>query len=206
MTLKDGEQTKQRILQKAEELFFENGYHATSVESIAKAAGVNKALIYYYFDAKSDLMTALVKNMMQDLAKHLADMPKNEGASKPDAARKEKIQAEVKYLQQHRRVLAIMMMEAFKGKGQGNFLFQCAEMVMSHEHKGQLWGNESAERPGTGKYNLHLVHEFYTGLMPMISFVVMQDHWCEYFHCDAVQALELFMEAFVRSHLQSHVM
>ena len=48
-----GEQTKQKILNVAGELFAENGFDGTSVDSIANAAGVNKALIYYHFKDKN---------------------------------------------------------------------------------------------------------------------------------------------------------
>ena len=47
-----GEKTRQKILDAAERLFADQGFDATSVESIAAAAGVNKALIYYYFKDK----------------------------------------------------------------------------------------------------------------------------------------------------------
>ena len=49
MPRRDGRKTRRKILDQAEELFFKNGFNATSVDSIAQAAGVNKALIYYYF-------------------------------------------------------------------------------------------------------------------------------------------------------------
>jgi AcrR family transcriptional regulator len=49
-----------RILHEAERLFAEHGYAATSVQEIADAAAVNKALVYYYFRDKQDLYTSLL--------------------------------------------------------------------------------------------------------------------------------------------------
>ncbi|GAB3010000.1 TetR family transcriptional regulator [Niabella terrae] len=50
---------KEYILQKAEQLFAEKGFDATSVRDIAKAAGINIAMISYYFGSKEKLMEAL---------------------------------------------------------------------------------------------------------------------------------------------------
>jgi len=44
-----------RILAAADELFGEQGYDAISVRDVARAAGVNKALVFYYFDSKEEL-------------------------------------------------------------------------------------------------------------------------------------------------------
>ena len=60
-----GEQTKQRAIDKASELFWRKGYHAVSVAEIAAAAGVNKATLYQYFDSKEALAVAVVESNMQ---------------------------------------------------------------------------------------------------------------------------------------------
>jgi len=50
---------RQRILQSAIELFARQGYSATSVRQIAKAAGVSPSLLYNYFDGKETLLGAI---------------------------------------------------------------------------------------------------------------------------------------------------
>lgn len=47
------------ILGEAEKLFAQNGFDGTSVRDIALAAGVNVAMISYYFGSKEKLMEAL---------------------------------------------------------------------------------------------------------------------------------------------------
>lgn len=49
-----------QIIEIAEQLFSENGYDGTSVRNIAKAAGVNVAMISYYFGSKEKLLEALL--------------------------------------------------------------------------------------------------------------------------------------------------
>lgn len=55
---------KEYILDKAEALFSEKGFDATSVRDISKAAGINIAMISYYFGSKEKLMEELFKMRM----------------------------------------------------------------------------------------------------------------------------------------------
>lgn len=52
--------TRQRILDAAARLFVESGYTATSVRSIAGAAGVAEKTVYLQFDSKPAILKALV--------------------------------------------------------------------------------------------------------------------------------------------------
>ncbi|NVM96969.1 TetR/AcrR family transcriptional regulator [Arthrobacter sp. AETb3-4] len=48
------------ILDSAEDLIAQHGFSATSTASIARAAGVAKGLLFYYFPAKADVLVALM--------------------------------------------------------------------------------------------------------------------------------------------------
>ena len=48
-----------QIIEAAEKLFADNGFSGTSVRDIAEAAGVNLAMISYYFGSKEKLMEAM---------------------------------------------------------------------------------------------------------------------------------------------------
>jgi len=50
-----------QIMEAAEKLFAEKGFDGTSVRDVAKEAGVNLAMISYYFGSKEKLMEALFK-------------------------------------------------------------------------------------------------------------------------------------------------
>lgn len=55
---------KQHILEEAEELFSRKGFEAATVRDIADAAGVNLAMISYYFGSKEKLMEDLFHQRM----------------------------------------------------------------------------------------------------------------------------------------------
>jgi AcrR family transcriptional regulator len=54
------------IINTAEKLFSEQGYDGTSVRDIADAAGINVAMISYYFGSKEGLMQALFEERTKD--------------------------------------------------------------------------------------------------------------------------------------------
>lgn len=57
---RSGAESKQRILQTARELFGQHGYSATTVRAIATAAGVDPAMVFYFFSTKQGLFSAAV--------------------------------------------------------------------------------------------------------------------------------------------------
>lgn len=62
------EDARERILSASTHLFAEKGFDATSVNAIAEAAGVNKALIYYYFKNKEAILETMLHSLSEDLA------------------------------------------------------------------------------------------------------------------------------------------
>lgn len=50
----------ERIIDAALNRFLSRGYHATSVDDIAKEAGVTKGAVYFYFESKSAVLLALL--------------------------------------------------------------------------------------------------------------------------------------------------
>ena len=56
-------ETRSRILDSALSEFAANGLAGARTEQIAAAAGVNKALIYYYFESKEKLYSAALETV-----------------------------------------------------------------------------------------------------------------------------------------------
>lgn len=58
---KEGPELREVILDRAELLFADHGFNGTRVREIATEAGVNQALVRYYFGSKQDLFDAVVR-------------------------------------------------------------------------------------------------------------------------------------------------
>ena len=60
------------ILDAAQDVFAVSGYHGSSIDEIAQAAGISKALIYEHFPSKKDLHVSLLDKHVQELFERLA--------------------------------------------------------------------------------------------------------------------------------------
>jgi len=58
---------KQRILKSAVKEFAENGFWGARASRIAKGAGINKAMIFYYFSSKENLYRVIIENTVKEL-------------------------------------------------------------------------------------------------------------------------------------------
>ena len=77
---------KAQILDTAEQLFTDHGYAATSIRNIADSAGVNPALVHYYFGNKHALLEAVLQHSLEPMVSALASLKTNESASVEDIA------------------------------------------------------------------------------------------------------------------------
>jgi TetR/AcrR family transcriptional repressor of nem operon len=57
---RDGSATRERILDAAQREVYKQGFAATSVERIQKAAGISRGTFFYHFPTKEDLARALI--------------------------------------------------------------------------------------------------------------------------------------------------
>ena len=65
---------KWHIMERALELFAEKGFTNTSVRSIADFAGVNLAMISYYFGSKQNLLEAILEQKLSQQSKEIEDI------------------------------------------------------------------------------------------------------------------------------------
>ena len=61
-----GAETRAAILAAAEQVFAKAGLAGARTDAIAAAAGVNKALLYYYFKSKGGLYEAVVEDHFRE--------------------------------------------------------------------------------------------------------------------------------------------
>jgi len=56
---------KQRIISAVQELLVENGYTATTINQIARKAGISRGLMHYYFKNKEDMVIEALRSAIQ---------------------------------------------------------------------------------------------------------------------------------------------
>jgi AcrR family transcriptional regulator len=70
--------TRARLLDAAEEVFIARGFHATSVDEVAEAAGFSKGAVYSNFESKDELFLAVLDRRVDSRALAI------EGQIRPD--------------------------------------------------------------------------------------------------------------------------
>jgi TetR/AcrR family transcriptional regulator len=188
--------SKERILNAAQAIFAQKGFEGARVDEIARQAGVNKALIYYYFKSKEEILLALIQLTVHDLMLHMGD---------PSRQMEEWLGSEelmhgmmlklLMSIEEKKDLLNIFIMELFKDSERRKLILSHIgdELQKSHVdfytlvHKGE--SHES------------LVFEFFTGLVPIIMFVLLKEPWKQLYEQDEVELRNMFIKAFKATHL-----
>lgn len=81
-----GARTRARLLEAAEQVFTELGYHDASIVKIAEAAGVAPGTFYIYFAGKQEIFDELVEDLNRRVRQAMADAASH-GRTRTEAER-----------------------------------------------------------------------------------------------------------------------
>ena len=65
---RDGEATRQRVVEAAIELFASQGFASASIRDLASAAGVSLAGLYHHFASKDEILFEIQRERRNELA------------------------------------------------------------------------------------------------------------------------------------------
>jgi AcrR family transcriptional regulator len=68
-----GQRTRARLLETAEEVFSELGYHEASIVKITEAAGVAQGTFYLYFSGKAEIFDELVRDLNRRVRRAMSE-------------------------------------------------------------------------------------------------------------------------------------
>jgi AcrR family transcriptional regulator len=97
------------ILEAAEPLFARQGFAATTIKQIGGAAGVNPALIYYYFGSKEKLYRRLLMHLLGTLARRATE--RLASAASPEAAVRALLGVQSEVMREHPSVARLIARE-----------------------------------------------------------------------------------------------
>ncbi len=114
--VRDKDATRQRILDAAEEVFAEKGYHGAVVDDIIRVAKTSKGGFYFHFPSKQGIFLALIEALAPKLmaAVDRAIEREETATAKVDAA----LRTVLDQFSRHRRLSKILLIEA-NGLGHG---------------------------------------------------------------------------------------
>lgn len=102
-------ETAVAILDAAEPLFAGQGFAATTIKQIGAAAGVNPALIYYYFGSKEELYRRLLMHLFATIARRGTE--RLTAAPSPEAAIRGLLGVQSEVMREHPSIPRLMARE-----------------------------------------------------------------------------------------------
>jgi TetR/AcrR family acrAB operon transcriptional repressor len=172
--------------------FAKYGAHATTIDRIAKAAGLTKGALYYHFKDKEELLFAAVKNRVGQFERRvLGDLP-----ASADAASALRQLARVCYdhatKSNHRRLIVTLMVEALDTNPRlaahfRDMMHRFRESLRGIVHRGQRSGELR------GDVDAAIAAEVYAGAIMGAEIQYYQDPK----HFDLAATLEAFVDQYV---------
>jgi len=139
----------EEVLESAAKIFFTKGFHATSIEDVARDVGMLKGSLYYYIKSKDDLLFRLLLAGIEDsdafIAQHID--PQGEAVAQLEGA----IRAQIDYIIENRVPFGLFLHEfdSLSGKRQHKLIAvmsrynsRFVELVRKGQAEGKLIAGE----------------------------------------------------------------
>lgn len=162
-------ESRQRILDTARGVFAEKGFDGARVDEIALRAGVNKALIYYYFKSKDELLKEILRTFLEERrTSRPKSIQKGDAGSLPDQI----VRFDVEFLFERRDILRIAMMEDLRSSRDRNLT---SGTVLKHWLEGLVEARKDYVEAGYGfRYTPRVVVAMYfLHMLPVVTFCAM---------------------------------
>ncbi len=205
---------KDRITTAAIELFSEKGFDGTTINEIAAEANVNKALIYYYFKNKEDVLDSILQTLFDGfvamsldfIREHVAGLVKDGRlniksdcfcfSNKDDMA--VFIEATNAYFERiidfvllHKRGYRILLVESLKGKRNHTLLSYLDYFERNNDNP--IFKIIKDVDEDFNYTNDMVVVKFFFGLVPVINFAAFFDDFITYKQMDEQELRKFFL-------------
>ncbi len=106
------ESRRAEILDTAEVVFAEKGYHGTRISDIIHAAGIARGTFYLYFESKSAIFLELIEAITRELRMTVVGVDTTEGAPPIQDQLVETVSRIVRAVSEHKALTRILLREA----------------------------------------------------------------------------------------------
>jgi AcrR family transcriptional regulator len=158
--------TKEKILQAADELFGSVGFEAATTREIVEKSGVNKATLYYHYDSKEDLLASLLDDYYEKLG-NIIQVAISRGGGDFKRSLSNVIDAYVDFLAENRNFSLIIQREASLGR----YIDRMADNLKPILKTGQqiLHGNLNTTQNGEMETH-HVLISFYSMIVGYFTY------------------------------------
>lgn len=181
--------TVDRIISAAIDEFSEKGYYGARVSTIAERAGVSKALLYYHFKNKQDIMNKIEDKLVDVLVNILDNVYSD---YEEEGFQLEQHRSAMKTILENKEILRILIDNELRTNEENRPLEDIWSRV-----------NEKRRCEVIAKHGYHIdsdnqnkikVIDFFFVLIPIIFFGAMGNEWVKYTDGEIEQSLDYFVD------------
>jgi len=199
------EVSKKRILVTAARVFARKGYSGARMDEIARDAGVTKALIYYYFQGKEAILNELFAAFFREATDFLLKFVERGAFSTNAEENKKLFEAEYEsYLESNADLLKIIFTESLKEEVKIPPLFRLVDLAGNDQDE-RIEQMKNSVLFAEKKMQQTMVTEFFTGVIPLVAYIMLKKKWCEHFRIDEDELKRYFGSAMQDTHEQYHL-
>ncbi len=149
-----GGEARRELLDVAIDCFARFGYHATSIDRIAREAGVTKGALYYHFKDKADLLFAAVQKRVGQWERRVGDDVRGVASAAARLRQVTQVCLDHAIKSNHRRMIITLMVEALDTNAPLSAEFRAmmrrfreflTRLVASGQRRGEFRTNIDAE-------------------------------------------------------------
>lgn len=168
--LEQGERREQ-LLQGAASLFHTRAYEDVSIDDVASAAGVSKALVFHYFASKRELFVAVIERAAAELVQGTTLAAEAVPGEQPIERLRRGLDAYLAFAEAHADAyLALMRSAAGADPGLSAIVERTRELFAERLFESLPLGSEAAREP-----SLRLVTRGYIGFVEAASLAWLAD-------------------------------
>lgn len=162
-------ETREKIIQAADQLFGQVGYDAASTREIAELCGVNKALIHYHFKSKEALLEIILDRYYDKLITMIGESLLGDGSLMDKMKRT--ADAYMDFLSENRNFARTVQREASGGKHVDRIqrhmvpIFELGMEAIQREHPSTSSGDLAASQLLTSIYGMIVSYFTYSDVL-----------------------------------------
>lgn len=189
-----GLKTKDKILNSAQLIFNKKGFESTSVEEIAKHAGITKAMIYYHFNNKENIMLQLIKRLLGFIREDLHTQVSTDKRTSSILMEKH-IKNMINLWKDNKEIGAFIVTKALKNPK----LFTKLQEIVEPFYNEVIKNNGKEESDIDYKQNSEKYFKlFFFNTLPMILYPLFTDNFNMKYNMSKEKMNEIFTDNFIQ--------
>jgi len=188
------EQTKAKILAAALGEFSTHGLAGARVDEIARSAGVNKAMIYYHFAGKEELFKELFHSEIEALQTEVNALMQHRNADS-ETEMADAVRELLAYVRSKKELLIVLMAETVQPSLDPPPFFQLLDLSTAIGQ--EIVRTAKPDFPVDAE---PVFYELFSGLLPLLYYVLLYERLAAYYHWDAATLDERFIAFWLKQH------